>query len=224
MSRVTDLYPPTPLESLGAALLDGGADLLPVIGPILKRLCVDSANRQAAATGELIEKVAVDVGVELFTSAIQENPRLRSLMLNAIDLCHRTSFEEKKWLYAEALRDGIKDPAKINKAIVDFQVLRDVEVPHIQVLDELASIDLRVQALSPLGEPIANRRQYMDGLEEYQNAWDQFPAPITAVLVNAGLAKELPLMFSGPGPEVRYTLVTRYGHKLLHDFHRLGMN
>jgi hypothetical protein len=219
---VTDLYPRTPLESLKAAVLDGGADLLPVFGPILKRLYLDSANRQAAETGELIEKVAQDVGEELFTRAIQENPRLRSLLLNAIDLCYRTSFEAKKWRYAEALRDGIKDQTKINKAIVDFQVLRDVEVPHIQVLDELARIDLRLQAL-PTEEL---RVAHTEGLIEYQNAWNGFPAPITAVLVNAGLAKELPTII--PGPLIQdpqpYELVTPYGHKLLDDFHRLGMN
>lgn len=179
-----------------------------------------SAERQAAATGELIRQVAQEVGEELFTRAIQENPRLRSLMLNAVDLCYRTSFEEKRWRYAEALRDAIIDPARINKAIVDFQVLRDVEVPHIQVLDELASIDTRLQALPPDELRVA----HTEGLVEYQNAWNAFPAPITAVLVNAGLAKELPTII--PGPLIQdpqpYTLVTPYGHKVLDDFRRLG--
>jgi hypothetical protein len=81
---VTDLYPPTPLESLRAAAFDGAADLLPVVGPMPRRLYLDSADRQAASAGEPIEKVARDVGEEMFTRAIQENPRLRSLLLNAI--------------------------------------------------------------------------------------------------------------------------------------------
>jgi hypothetical protein len=54
----------------------------------------------------------------------------------------------------------------------------------------------------------------------------RFAARITAVLVNAELAKELPTII--PGPLIQdpqpYTLVTPYGHKLLEDFHRLGMN
>ena len=115
-------------------------------------------------------------------------------MLNAVDLCYRTSFEQKRWRYAEALRDGIVDPTKINNAIVDFQVLRDVEVPHIQVLDKLASIDLRLQALPPDELRVA----HTEGLVEYQNAWNEFPAPITAVLANAGLAKELPTIVTTP--------------------------
>jgi hypothetical protein len=219
--EVTDFYPPTRRDSLTAALLDGGADLLPVFGPFLKTLYLDSAKRQAAATGEVFRRLAQDVGEELFTRAVEEDPRLRSLVLNAIDLCYRTSFEAKRWRYAEALRDGILDPTKINKAIVDFQVLRDVEVPHIQVLDELASIDTRLQTLPPDELRVA----HTEGLVEYQDAWNAFPAPITAVLVNAGLAKELPTII--PGPLIQdpqpYTLVTPYGHKLLDDFHRLGM-
>jgi hypothetical protein len=196
-------------------------DFVPGLGPFLTTLYEDSAKRQAAETGEVIRRVAQDVGEELFTRAIQESPRLRSLMLNAIDLCYRTSFEEKKWRFAEALREAIIDPAKINKAIVDFQVLRDVEVPHIQVLDELASIDMRLQSLPPDELRVA----HTEGLVEYQNAWDEFPAPITAVLVNAGLAKELPTII--PGPLIQdpqpYTLVTPYGHKVLEDFRRLRM-
>ena len=126
---------------------------------------------------------------------------------------------------AEALKDCILDPSKIDAAVVEQQVLRDVEVTHIQVLLELASIDMRVQPLpiAERGQSIEERRQYMEGLEEYQKAWDEFPAPITAVLVNAGLAKELPANIRGPGPEVRHTLVTRDGHKVLGDFRRLGM-
>jgi hypothetical protein len=197
----------------------GLADLVPVLGPFVATLYAGAAKRQAAATGELIRQVAQEVGEELFTRAIQENPRLRSLMLNAVDLCYRTSFEEKRWRYAEALRDAIIDPARINKAIVEFQVLRDVEVPHIQVLDELASIDMRLQALPPDELRVA----HTEGLVEYQNAWNAFPAPITAVLVNAGLAKELPTII--PGPLIQdpqpYTLVTPYGHKVVDDFRRL---
>ena len=207
-------------------MLDGGSDLLsaiglPGIGPFVRKLYLDSAERQAAATGEVIRQVAQDVGEELFTRAIQENPRLRSLMLNAMGQCYQTSFEQKRWRYAEALRDGILDPEEINRAIVDLQVLRDVEVPHIQVLNELASIDMRLQDL-PSDEL---RVAHTEGLVEYQNAWNAFPAPITAVLVNAGLAKELPTIFSVPPMQdpQPYTLVTPYGHKILEDFRRLGM-
>jgi hypothetical protein len=89
-------------------------------------------------------------------------------------------------------------------------------VPHIQVLNELASIDLRLQALPEGG-------QYVEGQREFQKAWNGFPAPITAVLVSAGLAKELTAGFL-PEDADRPTLVTPYGHKLLDDFHRLGMN
>jgi hypothetical protein len=119
-------------------------------------------------------------------------------MLNAIDLCYRTSFEQKRCRFAEALRDAIIDPAKINDAVVEFQVLRDVEVPHIQLLDELASIDLRLQAL-----PTELRVAHTEGLVEYQNAWNAFPAPITPVLVNAGLAKELPTIIPSPPSRTR---------------------
>jgi hypothetical protein len=215
---VSDLYPQTPRQSFGDATLAAVADMVPVLGPFVATLYQEAAKRQAAATGELIHQVAQDVGEELFACAIEEDPRLRSLMLNAIDLCYRTSFEQKRWRYAEALRDGVIDPTKINDAIVELQLLRDVEVPHIQVLNELARIDLRLQALPP-----EERRQYIDGLEEYQKAWDGFPAPITAVLVNAGLAKELPPIFTTPPVEHRYTLVTPYGQKVLEDFRRLGM-
>jgi hypothetical protein len=67
---------------------------------------------------------------------------------------------------------------------------------------------------------------HTEGLIQYQNAWNEFPAPITAVLVNAGLAKELPTITSTPPMQdpQPYTLVTPYGRKLLEDFHRLGMN
>jgi hypothetical protein len=98
--EVSDLYPPTLIESLRAATLDGVVDLVPVIGPFLRRLHLDSGKRQAAATGEVFRQVAQDVGEELFTRAIEEDPRLRSVMLNAIDLCYRTSFEQKRWRYA----------------------------------------------------------------------------------------------------------------------------
>jgi hypothetical protein len=191
--------------------------MVPVLGPFVATLYQGAAKRQAAATAGLIHQVAQDVGEELFTRAIEEDPRLRSLMLNAIDLCYRTSFEQKRWRYAEALRDGAIDPTKINDAIVELQVLRDVEVPHIQVLNELASIDLRLQAL-----PGEEGAQYVEGLREYQKAWDGFPAPIMAVLVSEGLAKELTADFLAPGMD-RYTLVTPYGHKVLEDFRRLGM-
>jgi hypothetical protein len=215
--RVSDLYPPTPRESLTDATLAAFEDLVPVVGPVVRTLYLGAARRQAAETGELIRQVARDVGEELFTSAIQENPRLRSLMLNAIDQCYRTSFEQKRWRYAEALKDGILDPEKINDAIVELQVLRDVEVPHIQVLNELASIDLRIQALPKKGGEL-----YVERQREYQEAWNRFPAPITAVLVSAGLAKELGdsiLLEEADWP----TLVTPYGHKVLEDFRRLGM-
>jgi len=43
------------------------------------------------------------------------------------------------------------------------------------------------------------------------------------VLVNAGLAKALPPIFTTPSVYLRYTLVTLYGHKVLEDFRRLGM-
>jgi hypothetical protein len=62
----------------------------------------------------------------------------------------------------------------------------------------------------------------IEGLREYQTAWDGLPTPITAVLVRAGLAKELTADFLAPGMD-RYTLVTPYGHKVLEDFRRLGM-
>ncbi len=183
-----------PVNRLQAQCFEGGIDLVPVIGPFVRRLYLDAAKRQAAATGKLIEMVAHDVGDELFTRTVQESPRHRSLMLNPIDLCYRTSFEQKRWRIAEALRDSMIDPAKINDAIVEFQVLPNVEVAHIQVLDELASIDLRLQALPPEQLRVA----HTEGLVEYQNAWNAFPAPITAVLVNAGLAKELPTTIPGP--------------------------
>jgi hypothetical protein len=217
---VSDLYPPTPRQSFGDAALAAVADMVPVLGPFVATVYQGAAKRQAAATGELIQQVAQDVGEELFSRAIEENPRLRSLMLNAIDHCYRTSFEQKRWRFAEALRDGILDPTKINDAIVELQVLRDVEVPHIQVLNELARIDLRLQALPPDELRVA----HTEGLIEYQNAWNEFPAPITAVLVNAGLAKELPTIISTPPMQdpQPYTLVTPYGHKVLEDFRRLG--
>jgi hypothetical protein len=64
----------------------------------------------------------------------------------------------------------------------------------------------------------------MEGLREYQKAWDEFPDPITAVLVNEGLAKELPAVFTNPPTmEHLHTLVTPYGHRVLEDFRRLGM-
>jgi hypothetical protein len=119
----------------------------------------------------------------------------------------------------EALKDGILDRTKINDAIVELQVLRDVEVPHIQVLNELASIELRLRAHT-VGEEV----QYVEGLREYQETWYGFPAPITAVLVSAGLAKDFTADLIASGMDMVYPrLVTPYGHKVLEDFRRLGM-
>lgn len=211
---MSELHPPTRTDSLFSAL----AELVPGgIGAFLKTLLVDSAHRQAAETGEVLRRVAQDVGEELFSRSVEESPRLRSLLLNAVDQCYRTSFQQKRWRLAEALKDCILDPSKINAAVVEQQVLRDVEVPHIQVLDKLARIDLRLQAL-----PADEGAQYVEGEGEYRKAWNGFPAPITAVLVSAGLAKELTADFLAPGMD-RHTLVTPYGHKVLEDFRRLGM-
>jgi hypothetical protein len=164
---MSELYPPTPTESLLSAL----TELVPGgIGAFLKTLLVDSAHRQAAETGEVLRRVAQDVGEELFSRTVEESPRLRSLLLNAVDQCYRTSFQQKRWRLAEALRDCVLDPSKINDAVVEQQVLRDVEVPHIQVLDELASIDTRLQALPPDELRVA----HTEGLVEYQNAGMRF--------------------------------------------------
>jgi hypothetical protein len=74
--QVSDRYPPTPVESLASAVLEGAVDMVPVIGPIVRRLYLDATTRQAAAAGELIEKVAHDVGEELFT------PRFRRVLVS----------------------------------------------------------------------------------------------------------------------------------------------
>lgn len=209
---MNELYPPSRIESLSSALAElvpGGA------GAFVKTLLVDSAHRQAVETGEVIRQVAEDVGEELFSRTIEESPRVRSLLLNALDRCYSTGFQQKRWRLAEALKECILDPSRINDAVVEQQALRDVEEPHVLVLNELAQLtDRYVEAVATKDYAVK------EPLVRYERAWKKYPAPITAVLVNSGLAKELPPHYSGGA---HHTLVTPYGVKVLNDFRRLGM-
>ena len=76
--------------------------------------------------------MAQDVGQELFSRAINENPTLRSLMLTGSTVATRGPvLSKRRGDMPEALGGGIIDPTKINDGI-ECQVLRDVEVPHTQ--------------------------------------------------------------------------------------------
>lgn len=196
-------------QSAGAAwrdaIVEAGVTVVAPWAVPLQRVLKASAARQAEATGEVIHQVATDVGVELFERVVEENPRVRSLMLHAIDSCLRTGSDSKRRLLAEALTDAIRDEQKIDASWVLTEVLREIDVPHVHALQRLRAVDDK-------GAKSASAEVKWDG-REYVREWNALVQPVRATLVRTGLANETsPLLGFSSEPVAR---LTSYGKFLL---------
>lgn len=196
-------------QSAGAAwrdaIVEAGVTVVAPWAVPLQRVLKASAARQAEATGEVIHQVATDVGVELFERVVEENPRVRSLMLHAIDSCLRTGSDSKRRLLAEALTDAIRDEQKIDGSWVLTEVLREIDVPHVHALPRLRAVDDK-------GAKSASAEVKWNG-GEYVRDWNALVQPVRATLVRTGLAIETsPLLGFSSEPVAR---LTSYGQFLL---------
>jgi hypothetical protein len=188
---VSDLIPPTPGQTAWNAVADGVADAIPVVGPMVRRWLQDSAARQAAATGQVIQRIAAEVGYELFDRTLREDPRLRSLFINSMEAAFRTGLESKRWLFGALVRDAILDESLFDYSWLMSQALSEIDAPHIVALEKLRRLDQQMEAddrtSMPPEEPGAPPRDWDDILGA---EWTALPEPIRATLVRTGLVNE----------------------------------
>jgi hypothetical protein len=204
---VSDLIPPTPGQTAWNAVADGAADAIPVVGPILRRCLQDTLARQQAATGQVIERVAAEVGYQLFERTLREDPRLRSLFIDSMEAAFRTGLEAKRWLFGALVRDAILDESLFESSWLMSQALSEVDAPHIVALEKLRRVDQQMEAdltapeedhRSMQSEETAGPRDWSDILRA---EWTALPAPIRATLVRTGLVTDSispPEPYSGP--------------------------
>jgi hypothetical protein len=194
---VSELVPPTPGQTVQNAVADGIADAIPVVGPMVRRWLQDSAARQQAATGEVIQRVAAQVGYELFDRTLSEDPMLRSLFINSMEAAFRTGLESKRWLFGALVRDAILDESLFDYSWLMSQALSEIDKPHIVALEKLRRFDQQMDA-ELKGDPV-DSEDPKDWSDLLRAEWTALPAPIRATLIRTGLVIDPPLdQYGGP--------------------------
>jgi hypothetical protein len=186
---------------------------------MVRKWIQDSAARQQAATGEVIQRVAAEVGYELFERTLQEDPKLRSLFINSMEAAFRTGLESKRWLFGALVRDAILDESLFDYSWLMSQALSEIDAPHIVALEKLRRLDQQMEAETT--NPVEDRRS-MESQESddpgpdwddlLRAEWTALPAPIRATLVRTGLAIE---NAGSPEPYALIKRLTDFGVDLL---------
>lgn len=184
---------------------------------MVRRWLQDSAARQEAATGQVIERVAAEVGHELFERTLQKDPKLRSLFMNSMEAAFRTGLEEKRWLFGALVRDAILDESLFEYSWLMSQALSEIDAPHIVALEKLRRFDQEMEAELRKDDPVGDQ-SLMEELptprfwdSELRGQWAAIPAPIRATLIRTALAID-PAEDEYGGPVRR---VTDFGVDLL---------
>lgn len=206
---VTNPNPPTTGDTLRSALLAS----VPIVGGPLQVLFEHTAQRQAAATGEVMHDLAEQVGRELFERSIDASPELRALFLRAWEGACRTGLEKKRWLFGRIVKQALDHPAEFNDAWLKLQALEQLDAPHIEALERLARL-YEAHARWDV-QDLAGKNIFGKLTEAYRALWESFPAPVSATLAWAGVAQPAPTSYVAGA---RFPLLTEFGRGLLQEY------
>jgi hypothetical protein len=162
------------------------AQLLPHIGPALAQYFEDVVRRRRERVETIATSFSQESGVpfsELIDQA-SRNARMSDIIGDVLETGERTSLERKLRALGRALYHGYiaADDAALDELELMLKSLRDLEAPHIKVLDYLVQ--------GPKG-----KREILKLTEEFAHLFpngQRAMRPIIKALENHGLAYEYP--------------------------------
>jgi hypothetical protein len=150
----------------------------PMVGGAAQVLYEDQRARQAAKMGRTIQSIIEITGEPALAAALDRDPYVEALFVNAVDAAMRTALEAKRALLAKAAADPVIDIAKLDESYLIVAALSVLDVPH-------------VRALKALAEEWDDVQKHPTDLARWgrSKVWGSLPAPIRAGLERTGAAR-----------------------------------
>lgn len=197
------------LADAGSALLPGWAQATKIV---LDQVYARHVQRAETTLMAIVEATSP----ERLGECLDEFPVLEATFSEALETASRTGLDAKRRLLAQVVARAVLDDARIDEAALMTSVLREIDAPHVRVLEQLVRIEDEVEV-----EAAERARQ------ENPEPWTRWYAageflqtvstPVHMTLVRTGCVKV---------PQSTITIVdvfrvvTPFGRALLQDLHQ----
>jgi hypothetical protein len=169
-SRLVRMNNPRPV---GVVIVSGALSAIPTVGGPLQTMFDAFIERRRHRVELTAREIAEAVGEDRMTSRVLEDPRLETMLGEALEAAARSGFEAKRRLLARAVGQAILDDAVVDPATLMVHALAQLETVHVRALTLLE------RAVGPSGEVFTDRT----AVDEFNHSQ---PAPVLATLETTG--------------------------------------
>lgn len=182
-----------------------GLSLVPVVGGAALVVYDDVRVRIAARTARTLDEIVEATGVEKLSDRLASDPELEAVFAQGLDAATRTGYEAKRRLLSRVISAAVLDDAKVDEALLVVLALRELDAPHLRVLERMrrAEDDVLGRDLSEFSSESHEEAGAKMARENAANravvdAGSGVPVVLLETLTRTGVAHQLGMSYGGP--------------------------
>lgn len=136
---------------VGVVIVSGALSAIPTVGGPLQTMFDAFIERRRYRVELTAREIAEAVGEDRMTNRVLEDPRLETLLGEALEAAARSGFEAKRRLLGRTVSQALLDDAGVDPATLMVHALAQLEPVHVRALTLLE------RAIGPAGEVFTDR-------------------------------------------------------------------
>lgn len=209
--------PPEWWDTVTRALLAS----MPGIGGAAQVIYEDVRAHLAARAVRTLDEIVAESGEDRLRDRLNSDPELEAVFAHGLDAATRTGYEAKRRLLSRVISAAVLDDAKVDEALLIVLALRDLDAPHLRVLEKMRRVedDVLARDLAEFGEAQNGQEHAQSDRESAAHgavraSTEGVPVALLESLVRTGVAHELGMSYGGP---MVPATVSSFGRTLLDD-------
>lgn len=198
-----------------------GLSLVPVVGGAAQVVYEDVRARIAARTARTLDEVVAATGLDELSERLASDPELEAVFAQGLDAAARTGYEAKRRVLSRVISAAVLDDARVDEALLVVLALRDLDAPHLRVLEKMRRVqddvlrrDLSEFANESDGEAGAETARNKAATRAVVAATSEAPVVLLETLTRTGVAHQVGMTYGGPVCPGR---VSDFGRLVLDD-------